>query len=249
MAPPDQERDDWFKAAFGRLYPMLYAHRDDGSASAEAAGLVSMLSLQPGRDRLLDVCCGAGRHAAALAEMGFEVAAADLSPFLLDRAMVRDRIRGRIARADMRALPFRPFFQAAINLFTSFGYFVEDRENERALREMAGVLAPGGRLALDHMNRTRVEQDLVEKDTVRINGCLVHQRRRIEKNRVIKEVEVVQEAGGTVHLSENVRLYEPAEMEAMFRAAGLGNVRFFGGFDGEPFRGDSARMIAVGTRD
>ena len=88
--------EEWYRAAFGELYPLLYSHRDDCSAAREVSDIVALLELDDRTARILDLCCGAGRHSAALMEMGFErVYGADLSSSLLAEACARDGLESR----------------------------------------------------------------------------------------------------------------------------------------------------------
>ncbi len=249
----DQEKKpggEWFEAAFGGLYPMVYAHRDDAAALEEVKGLAGVLELSKGGGRLrtLDVCCGAGRHTEALAGLCLEVLGIDLSMVLLEQAVGRPGLAGRLARADIRALPFVMNFDLVTNLFTSFGYFIEEGENEHALAEMVRVLVPGGRLILDHINRAALEKNLVPEDTKQRDGFEIRQRRRIEGDRIIKEIDITGEDGRRIHLLENVRLYRPAQMKTLFERAGLERVRFYGGLGGAHFHPGASRMVAVAKK-
>ncbi len=246
----------WYELAFGELYPAIYSHRDDASARREILALARTLGLEHGEGagqgglRVLDVCCGDGRHAVALAALGLEVWGVDLSARLLARARRRRALRGRLAQADIRALPFASgAFDLAVNLFTSFGYFEEDAENDRALREMARVVRPGGRLALDHMNRETALRRLRPRDEIRRDGLRILQTREAREGRILKRIEVFHEETGKVsRIVENVRLYTPAEMQAMFERAGFETPRLYGAYDGAPLAPESERMIAVGVR-
>lgn len=243
----------WYQAAFDDLYPLLYRHRDDNSAQQEADALIRLFALRSNRGsdisaRVLDVCCGAGRHAAAFARAGFDVWGTDLSPRLLADAARRPELAGRIAQSDIRALPFRPAFDIVLNLFTSFGYFPTDEENSQALRELARTLNPGGRLILDHMNRPQVERTLVPEDTMSRHGMVFHQRRRIDKNRILKKIDVTDAMGRRASLLENVRLYAPGEMTDLFRSAGLEDIHLYGDFAGADLAPESPRMIATGVK-
>ena len=113
---------------------------------------------------------------------------------------------------------------------------------------MARVLKEGGCLVVDHINRRALEKSLVHEDSQSIRGGEIHQRRRIEENRIVKEITVVTDGEDPVHVTESVRLYHPDELDTLLRNAGLGRVRFYGSFLGERLEEDSPRMIAVAYR-
>lgn len=253
MIDNGQSSEAWYVSAFSRLYPLLYAHRDDGSARREVEGLLGVLDL-PGEDALvLDACCGAGRHTSVFAELGYRVVGYDLSPVLLEKAADRKTLTGRLARADMRSLPFDSAFDLVTCLFTSFGYFEDDRENERALEELIRVLKPGGKVVIDHIHKARLEKTLVPRDTCTKNGLEFIQSRRFEGNRIVKEIETFPkkgegENGERLNLRESVRLYTPSEFEVLLRRYGCNEVSFHGGFAGEPLGPESDRMIVIAAK-
>src|SRR5262245_58409176 len=81
----------------------------------EVAFLVDELGLKPGM-RLLDVGCGPGRHAYALAERGIEVVGVDISQRFVDLANDDAPPGATFLRADARALAFDGDFDVAISL-------------------------------------------------------------------------------------------------------------------------------------
>ncbi len=236
----------WYERSFGDRYRLLYAHRDDASARREIDALVETMGLAAGC-RVLDICCGAGRHLAALAAAGFDVWGVDLSEELLAEAAGRPGGADRLVMADMRRLPFLPNFDAAVNLFTSFGYFESDEENLAALRSMARCLKPGGVLALDHAHRDYLQRTLQPHSVERRGDVTVTADRRIENDRVIKHVAVTA-SGVDERFVESVRLYRSDEMRCLFERAGLTNVRVVGSFDGGELTAESDRMITLGQR-
>ncbi len=238
---------EWFRDAFGELYPLVYPHRDDETAAREVAHLVDVLGLRSTGALVLDLACGTGRHAAALAQSGLRVVALDLSPPLITEAAGRPQLEGRLVRGDMRCLPFRPVFDLVVNLFTSFGYF-SDEENQLALMEMVRVLSPGGRLVIDHINKEALECTLVERDARLGEGFTIHQKRRVGSKRVQKDILIAWQEGATTRLCEDVRLYTPEELAECLEATGLVKTRFYGSYDGARLSRKSERMIAVGTK-
>jgi len=244
----EESSGEWFRIAFGSLYPILYPHRDDAAAAREAAEFVALLGYRGRATAVLDLGCGTGRHAEALIGLGLQVWGLDLSTELLARARRRAPLAGRLVRGDMRALPFSNRFGLVVNLFTSFGYFAADRENVQALREMVRVLQPGGELLIDHIHRAHLERCLVPEDERRAEDCEIHQRRRISGNRVHKDIAIRWDDGRRQHLREDVRLFEPEEIAGLATDTGLENVRLFGSFRGEALTADAQRMILVARK-
>lgn len=253
----DTTWDDWYEHAFGQLYPLLYRHRDDELAGREMSRLVDFLELDKS-SRILDMCCGTGRHMLALLRLGYNVWGFDLSTALLQRCRSEPLLAGRVVRADMRVIPFVGQFDLALSLFTSFGYFATDEENEHALARMAATVKPGGMLVMDHASRVHTERSLVPENNTAIDGYTILQRRRIEGNRVIKSIhvhlqdeyhdQVEPNDDPSQRYIESVRLYRPDELAAMFSRVGLTDVHIFGTFDGQPYTENSRRMILTGVK-
>jgi SAM-dependent methyltransferase len=239
--------EPWYIRAFGEHYPLLYRHRDDASAAAEVAQIVKLLNLTPGR-RVLDVCCGGGRHLAAFRSLGFDAIGVDLSPTLLAEARKRPGLEGRLIRADIRSMPFESEFDAAVNLFTSFGYFQKDADNQHALRQMIWALKSGGRLLMDLINPAWLYRNFEPYFHRWVDRSYIRQHRQLTDRRVVNEIQITGPSGECRNICEDVRLYEPLELAAMFRKAGASAVRFFGSLNGEPYSSDSPRLIAIGSR-
>ena len=89
---------------------------------------------------VLDAGCGTGRYLSELGDRGARVIGIDLSPAMLDRA--RD-LTQRLARADIRAMPFAAM---SIDLVVCGLALGDVAELELALSEIARVLRPGGRV-------------------------------------------------------------------------------------------------------
>jgi len=237
---------EWFEQWFGEEYHVLYPHRDEEEAR-RAVALVQQAAPWAEGAWVLDLACGAGRHAAELERLGAHVVGFDLSPSMLHRA--RAGVRGPLVRGDMRALPFRPgSFALAVNLFTSFGYFRDDKEHRLVVRQVVDSLRPGGRFVLDYLNADHVRRTL-RKGTEEVDGASteVRVRRRFseEGKYVVKEIELGAENRS---FQERVRLYSPAELRALLEQEGLRVDAEFGDYDGGPLDGRATRTILVATR-
>jgi len=238
---------EWFEQWFGEEYHALYPHRDDEDARRAVALIRSVVPWGP-RDRILDLACGPGRHAAELARWSGQVVGFDLSRAMLRRARERNGGRGALVRGDMRALPFRAgSFTLAVNLFTSFGYFLNEEENRRVVSQVAAALAPGGHFVLDYLNAEHVRRTLRLRITEQAQGRDVLVTRRIDSadRFVIKEIELRDEGR---RFQERVRLYDADELAALLLNAGLGIVARFGDYDGAPAGPTAPRVILVAAR-
>jgi SAM-dependent methyltransferase len=237
---------EWFEQWFGEEYHVLYPHRDEEEAR-RAVALVKQAAPWAEGDWVLDLACGAGRHAAELERLGAHVVGFDLSPSMLRRAHAG--VRGPLVRGDMRALPFRPgSFALAVNLFTSFGYFRDDKEHRLVMRQVVDSLRPGGRFVLDYLNADHVRRTL-RKGTEEVDGgsTEVRVRRRFseEGKYVVKEIELGAENRS---FQERVRLFSPAELRGLLEKEGLRVDAVFGDYDGGPLGDRATRTILVATR-
>jgi SAM-dependent methyltransferase len=234
---------EWFEQWFGEEYHALYPHRDDEDARRAIALIRRVVKWKSG-DRILDLACGPGRHAAELARWGGQVVGFDLSRAMLRRA--RERSGGSLVRGDMRALPFRNgSFALAVNLFTSFGYFLDDEEHRRVVQQVVAALSPGGYFVLDYLNAAHVRRTLKLTEQAKGRDVLVTRRIDAANRFVIKEIELRDEGR---RFEERVRLFDADELAGLFTDAGLEVTARFGDYDGAPAGSDAPRMILVGTR-
>ncbi len=233
---------EWFEEWFGEEYLRLYPHRDDMDAERVVTLIRRTVPFQKGW-RVLDVACGAGRHARAFEAAGAHCTGIDLSHTLL--RLAQQVTKAPLVRADMRQLPVRPrSMNLTVNLFTSFGYFDEDAEHTAALGEMIGTVRHGGWFVIDFLNPSAVRRQLVPEETLQVSGSTVRVSRSVSPDGryVCKSIRGVE---GRL-FRERVRLFEPEQMVAMLEAAGV-TVRFrFGDYDAAPLGSESPRTILVG---
>src|SRR5690606_26706359 len=142
--------------------------------------LVEELGLAPGM-RVLDVGCGPGRHAHALAERGLEVVGVDISQRFVDLATEAAPPGATFLRADARALAFDGEFDAAISLcqgaFGLTGGPGAPLDGDGAvLAGMARALRRGGRLAVSAFSAYFAVRYLEAGDTFDAQTGVNHER-------------------------------------------------------------------------
>ncbi|MNI73473.1 hypothetical protein D3C73_1294840 [compost metagenome] len=135
-------------------------------------------------------------------------------------------------------------------MFTSFGYFDDDQENEQVLREMYRLLKPGGKFIIDYLNSGYVRSHLVPLSERSEDGLLIREARRIEDGFVRKRIVISQEGTPDRNYLEQVKLYDRTTFEAMLKNAGLHVDHTYGGYDAQPHDAvESPRMIFVGHKE
>jgi SAM-dependent methyltransferase len=239
---------EWFEQWFDSpYYHALYKSRDEKEAQNTLDHLLQALDLPPGA-RILDLACGKGRHSRYLADRGFDVTGVDISTASISYARQFEHAQLAFYQHDMR-LPFRiNYFDAVMNMFTSFGYFETDRDHLSTLVNVQRGLRPGGLLLLDYFNSDWVRQNLVPDDSKTVDGIDFHLSRQIRNGHVYKMVDFVAE-GRQYHFEERVRLFTLTGFEAMLAAAGLKLRRTYGGYDLSVFdREHSERLIMIAQK-
>lgn len=142
---------DWYQTFFTTPVMRFWeAAVPPQATDSEVAFILRHIGAHPPAT-LLDVPCGAGRHALALASAGFTVAGVDLSQAALRRAEELAQAAGvhvRLVHSDMTELDVNTPHDALICMGNSIGYF-EPPLTQRLFSRLAGAVRIGGRLILD----------------------------------------------------------------------------------------------------
>lgn len=244
---------EWWASHFDAQYlleyePIFTPQQDRRDVSR----LVELLGLPAGA-RILDCPCGQGRHAHLLAEAGFDVQGLDYSPDLLARARARGTGPGlKYVRGDMRRLPARwtGRFDVVLNLFTSFGFFMEPSDDERVIAEFARVLRPGGRLVWHGGSRDGVVARFLSRDWWQTrDGTLIGHERTFDPLSGVLTVHSTWR--GKRHAGERehrIRLYTATRLAELCSAAGLTVEAAYDGWRDRPLRRRSSEMLLVARK-
>src|SRR2546427_12136631 len=161
--------DHWTETLFLRHPEVFLAVHENAWSTGEAQAKDLQRILErfgvPAGGRILDAPCGIGRHGTRLAKMGYHVVGVDLSPTFVERAKELADGEGVADRATYRVGDLRRLsesvprsvgaFDAAVNLWTSLGYYDEETD-VRILQEYVKLVRPGGILIVYLVNRDYV---------------------------------------------------------------------------------------------
>lgn len=197
----------WFEAMADFMGGAYLRYSFTRGTEQEVTFLSKMLDLQPGK-RVLDVGCGPGRHAYALAQRGIDVVGVDISKRFVDIANAGAPPGAVFVRADAQQLDFDGVFDAVISICQ--GGFGLAGDDEAIIANMARALKPGGLLAITAFSAYFFVRNLEEGDEFDASSGVNHERTNLRN-----------EAGDHATFDMWTTCMTPRELRLMARGAGL----------------------------
>lgn len=238
-------KKEWYNEWFGSpYYHILYKNRDDEEAKFFLSNLLKYLKI-PEKAKLLDVACGNGRHSIFLNKLGFEVEGIDLSEHNIQMAKIHENEKLQFHIHDMRDSLKRDYFDYAFNLFTSFGFFKSEEENQKCIHAISDSLKSGGVFTLDFLNPYRVIHKLVKEEVKTIDDIEFHLKRHFDGENIIKEIKF-NDDGKEYRFEERVKAIRRLSFLEFFRNANFMLLQTFGDYELNDYKPEtSERMIFI----
>lgn len=231
--------ENWFDSPY---YHILYKNRDYSEAEFFLDNLVNHLKPKANAN-MLDLACGKGRHSYYLAKKGFKVTGLDLSPESIEHANKQSEGNPNFAIHDLRENYLPQHFNYVFNFFTSFGYFADKADNEKAVKAMAHTLKANGTLVIDFFNATKVQQSIVPTETKVIDRITFNITRKIDDGKVIKKIRF-EDNNKLFDFEEKVQLVSLDEFTTYLTKAGFSIKNLFGDYALNAFdQNNSPRLI------
>ncbi len=242
------EKSEWFEEWFDTpFYHILYQNRDEEEAAIFIEKLIAVTELKKGA-KILDLACGKGRHSIQLNKLGFNVIGIDLSVNSIARAKKYENETLRFAVQDMREAIAGEKFDAIFNLFTSFGYFDEKKDNLKVLNACNQMLPRRGVLVIDFMNVVRSIAELEVVETKIIEGIQFDITRKFDGQHIWKAISFGHN-GRSHTYTEKVLAITKEDFEILLKDANFTIKEQFGSYDLSPFDAEkSDRLIIVAVK-
>jgi SAM-dependent methyltransferase len=242
------------------------------SAGCDGGGLLPGSGSSP---RVLDLCCGMGRITAELARRGFAATGVDITEALIETAREdssHENLDIEYILDDARSFKRPLFFDVAVNLYISFGYFENPADDLLAARNVHESLKPGGSFIIETLGKEIAVRDftpgewferagftvLTEYEAVdswaKLKNRWILIRRGDSGNSahgksgdagIIKQIK---ELPAIIEKTFTQRLYAATELRALLFEAGFSVVEIYGGWDERPYDQNAAALIAVGRK-
>ena len=217
--------------------------------------------------KILDLCCGMGRVTSELARRGFCATGVDLCGEFLETAKEDAAYEGleiEYVRADARSFKRPDFFDTAVNLYISFGYFENPGDDLLVARNVYESLKSGGSFIIETLGKEIAVRDFTPGEWFERAGCLVlTEYEPVDswaalKNRwvLIPNAErpgrglegTLERTHGRIEKTFTQRLYAATELRALLYEAGFKSVELYGGWDERPYDQNAEALIAVGRK-
>jgi ubiquinone/menaquinone biosynthesis C-methylase UbiE len=244
---------DWYEnEAFWReTYAFMFPETRIAEAADQMAKALALTS--PSGKAVLDLCCGPGRCAVALAKQGLTVTGVDRTKFLLTKARESARkegVRVEWVEADMRKFARKNSYDLVLSMFTSFGYFENRDEDSRVLKNIFTSLRRGGQVLIELLGKeifAKIYQPSLA-ETASDGSILIQQPQVLDGWSRIRNTWTVVRNGKARKFTIELNLYSGQELRERLEAAGFDDVKLYGNLEGDPYGPDARRLVAVGRK-
>ena len=242
---------DWTKDYFDDVYLKYFLIPQGEERTKEQIDFIS--KFLPENGYILDAGCGIGRHSIELARRGFKVLGIDTNQKYLDLALEKAKALSldnvNFSLMDLRNLNEEEMFDGVINLWSSFGYF-DDDTNEEIIKNFFKAVHKNGKVIVDIENRDYILKFFIrETFKEKEDGIFILERRKFDPvTSVVTTHRYIIGNGLRKEYLRHIRIYSLTEMINIFRRAGFKEVEYFGNYNGEKFYTDSERIIIIGTK-
>ncbi len=146
---------------------------------------------------------------------------------------------------DMRKLFYINYFDIALNLFTSFGYFDTEKDHVNALKSFRKGLKDDGTLVIDYFNTLKILRNLTSKEIKTMDGIEFNIKKFVSEGKIIKHINF-EHRGKDYAFEERVKAFTLEDFERMLDKSGLQMVEKFGNYALNPFdENKSDRLIMI----
>ncbi len=207
-------------------------------AKLEIEFILSKTNLKA-RSKILDVPCGTGRHAYRLAKKGFSVTGIDISDACLNIAKTEWNHKNIEYRSgNMNDLSAFKGYDLALNLFSSFGYFATDKQNQQVLKQLYNSLSANGQLVISTINRNWLLNVYSPNDWQEHKGNYILNRRSYDSKTHYNEAWMTvinRKTLAETTYYHRCRLYSKNEIVELLKKVGFKKVAVVGDYLGNKF--------------
>ena len=247
------DQDSWHSQdAFWELFePILFNQQRLSSTPEEVDKIVKLLQIE-GQAKLLDLCCGRGRHSLEFSRRAFDVIGVDRTAAYVEKARLeaeKFNLNATFIHGDMREFQLPDHFDLIINMFGSFGYFEDPDDDRKVVTNMYRSLRAGGQFLIETAGKEIVARNFQEMEWSEAGDLLILSERKVTQNwgRIETRWIVIQGTKRAEH-RVSVRSYSAVELSSLLFDCGFSEVQAYGSLDGIDYDQRAQRLVVVGRK-
>jgi SAM-dependent methyltransferase len=202
--------------------------------------------------RALDLCCGFGRIGLELSRRGFAVTGVDITETYLNAGRddaAHEGLEIEFIQEDVRRFKHPDFFDLAVNLYISFGYFEDPADDLLFVRNAYESLKSGGSFIIETLGKEIAVRDFVEAEWFERAGYTVlTEYSPADSWAGLKNRWILIKDGERIEKTFTQRLYAASELRQLLFDAGFSAVELYGNWDEAPYDQRAEVLIAVGRK-
>lgn len=217
------------------------------SATLQINQIISLLKLQKS-EKILDLCCGPGRHSLELARREYEVTGIDMVEYFVKKAMQKaeaEKLNVEFIQADMREFIRPAYFDVVINMATSFGFF-NDEDNQKVIMNVYKSLKEQGKLLMDLINKDMIQRNFVSETKKEREGMIMISKSSFSLDgKRLNGTSIFKKGDKSFELISSYRLYSISELKELLSDCGFKKISIYDDYDGSQYNNKSNRLIAL----
>ncbi|MEL3912585.1 class I SAM-dependent methyltransferase [Treponema pedis] len=252
-----EKLSDWFEneTFWAEYAPVIFDTQRWAEAPTVAESVLKIIGVPSNNAgiSILDAGCGPGRISIELAVRKAKVTGIDLIRPFLNAAMDSaqdENVDVELIQGDLRKFVRPAAFDAAISMYTSFGYCNTIEEDMLILKNIAQSLKADGWFILEMTGKEIAVRDFTEGEWFERGGFTVLTEYSVEgaweglKSRWI----LYDERGRKADHTYTQRLYSASELKNLMLLSGFSSVEVYGDFDFSPYNEKARTMVMVARR-
>ncbi len=242
------EDDNFWKATA----PFMFSERRLSNTPLEVEQIIKLLEITP-KAKILDLCCGQGRHSLEFARQGFDVIGVDRTISYLEKARQQaneEKLNIKFIEEDMRKFCNPNTFDIVLNLFTAFGYFKNPEENFQVLLNIYKSLKDNGKLIIEILGKEVLARIFKERTWHREDNdkIILEEHKVINNWSFIESIWILLVGDTRKEFKLEHWLYSASELSRLLKESGFKSVDVYGDLTGNPYDHTAKRLVVVGYK-
>lgn len=254
---------EWWHKTFNAKYFSSYSeHIGENQTNKEVDFIIKKAGLKK-KNKIIDFCCGQGRHSLLLASKGYVTTGIDVvneSIMLAKKNAKKMNVKASFLNCDVRTYKGKTLYDVALLLYTSLGY--SSVENDRMiLKNIFRALKNGGKLVIDVYDGDRVYRESLKKgiplpknnrlyfEAYNREGVPTFDIKVYEIDNKIENVYRFYIHNRKPNFYQlHIRYYLSKELKDLIKSCGFKVVKTWGDFDGSKKSIDTSRNIIIAKK-